>query len=294
MSKPMSLQDWALLLLLSLLWGGSFFFVEIALRGLPMFSVVWLRVSVAAVLLALWLAAQGAAFPRGAAVWRALIGMGLLNNVIPFSLFAFAQGQISGGLAAILNATTPLWGVVLAHLFTTEKITLPRALGLGLGFSGVVVMFGGAAIGGLWAGAACLAAAFCYGLTGLWGRRFRNLAITPQATALGQLCCSSMMLLPVWLWQDQPWTMALPNVPVIVAILGLATLSTALAYLIFFRLLATAGPTNLLLVTFLIPISASALGWAVLGQAVALNQFAGFAMIAAGLAAIDGRVLKWR
>lgn len=287
----MSAKDWGRLLMLSLLWGGSFFFVAIALRGLPVLSVVWGRVALGACFLAIALAISGTAFPRGRVVWLTLIAMGVLNNVVPFTLFAFAQGRITGSMAAILNATTPLWGVVLAHVFTRdEKITPAKATGLSAGFAGVVVMMGGIAPGDVWASLACLLAAFSYGFAGIWGRLFRKLAVTPLATAFGQVAASAVLLTPVWLWQDHPWALPYPGAEVLAAVAGIAALSTALAYLIYFRLLASAGASNLLLVTFLIPVSATGLGVAFLGDAISMRQIAGFALIAAGLAAIDGRV----
>ncbi len=291
----MGFRDWVRLIGLSLLWGGSFFFVAVARPGLPVISIVWGRVAIAALVLAAALAVTRGAWPRGRAVWGALIGMAVLNNVVPFTLFVVAQGQISGGMASILNATTPLWGVVMAHLFTQdEKITGAKAAGLALGFAGVVLMMGGARAADLWASLACLGAAFSYGLAGVWGRRFRRLGVAPLATAFGQVACSTLILLPVWLWLDAPWALALPEWPVMGAVLGLAVLSTALAYLIYFRLLASAGATNLSLVTFIIPVSATLLGVVFLAEPLALRQVAGFGLIAAGLAAIDGRVLRWR
>lgn len=290
----MTMKDWMRLAGLSLLWGGSFFFVEIALRGLPALSVVWGRVAFGAGFLGLALWGTGAGWPRGAAVWRALLGMGVLNNVIPFTLFVLAQGQISGAAASILNATTPLWGVALAHVFTPEKITARKALGLGAGFCGVVVMMGGAARGDIWAGLACLGAAFSYGLAGIWGRRFRSLGVAPLQAAFGQVSVAAVVMTPVWLGVDRPWQMALPDAPVIGAVLGIAALSTALAYLIYFRLLESAGATNLMLVTFLIPVSAMGLGVLFLGETVGAGQVAGFALIATGLATLDARVRLWR
>lgn len=290
----MSGKDWTRLLILSVLWGGSFFFVEVALQGLPVLSIVWARVALAAVLLWLTLKLSRTPLPRGAAVWKALLGMGVLNNAIPFTLFVLAQGQISGGLAAILNATTPLWGVILLHGFTEEKLTRNKAIGLGTGFLGVVVMMGGAAIGDLWASLACLAAALSYGLAGLWARRFKSLGVAPLATAFGQVTCSSLVLLPIWLVVDRPWTFALPSAEVIASVVGIAALSTALAYVLYFRLLASAGPINLLLVTFLVPVSATVLGVMFLNENLAGYQAAGFGLIACGLAAIDGRLLKAR
>lgn len=291
----MTARDWLLLLTLSVLWGGSFLFVELALAGLPPLTVVWLRVALAALLLAGVLRLRGLAFP-GRAVWPALLVMGVLNNAVPFTLFAVAQGQITGALAAVLNATTPLFTVIVAHLATRdERITPLKALGLGLGFAGVVVMLAGQGLSGAGlAKIACLAAAFSYGLAGVWGRRFRTLGVTPLATALGQVTASSLLLLPVWLWLDRPWSLGWPGGQAMGAVVGLAALSTALAYLIFFRLLASVGATRLALVTFLIPVSAAGLGWLVLGEVLSVRHLAGFALITLGLLAIDGRLAGWR
>ena len=290
----MSNADWLRLMILSFLWGGSFFFVSVAVPYLPALTIVLVRVGLGALVLALILRALRVPFPRGAAVWRALAVMGLLNNAVPFSLFVLAQGQISGGLAAILNATTPLWGVLVAHLATKdERLTPARVFGVVAGLVGVSVMMGGAlGDGTLLAQAACVAAAFSYALAGIWGRRFRTLGVAPLATAYGQCTTASVMLLPLVLLIDRPWTLAMPPTPVLAALLGLAILSTALAYGLYFRLLATAGAVNLLLVTFLIPVSAIALGVLVLGESLLARHAAGMALIALGLAAIDGRL--WR
>jgi len=281
----MSLSDWSRLILLSLLWGGSFFFVEVALTGLPPLSVVWGRVTLGALALAVMLRGH---LPRGAGLWRALAVMGVLNNVIPFSLFALAQGQISGTLAAILNATTPLWGVLVAHLAGAEAATPRRVAGVGIGFAGVAAMLGGGA-GAPLAMLACLAAALSYALAGLWGRRFRALGVAPLQAAFGQVMAASLILTPVWLLHDQPWALPLPAAPVWGAVAGIALLSTALAYALYFRLLASAGAVNLLLVTFLIPVSAAALGALFLGESVGWREAAGFGLIVAGLWAVAGR-----
>ncbi|GHC31658.1 threonine/homoserine efflux transporter RhtA [Gemmobacter caeni] len=281
----MKSDDWARLIALSVLWGGSFFFVEIALTGLPPFSVVWGRVALGALALAVMLRGR---LPRGWAVWRALAVMGFLNNVVPFCLFAFAQGEISGALAAILNATTPLWGVVVAHLAGAEPLTARRLGGVAAGIAGVAVMAGGGA-GALPAMIACLAAALSYAFAGLWGRRFREMGVPPLQAAFGQVTAATVILLPVWLAVDAPWRLAMPPAQVWAAVAGIGVLSTALAYALYFRLLVTAGAVNLMLVTFLIPVSAAALGALVLGTRLGPQHFAGFALIALGLWAVAKR-----
>ena len=290
----MSARNWGLLCILSVLWGGSFFFVEIALTGLPPLTIVFARVAGAALILALWIKAQGRGLPRGFAAWRALLVQGLLNNAVPFTLFAVAQGQIEGALAAIVNATTPLWTVLAAHLFTTDdRLTPARAVAVALGFVGVLVMAGGQAGGTVWALVACLGAAMSYGVAGIWGRRFKPLGLSPEQVAFGQVSAASLLVLPVWLVLDRPLSLPVPQVSAVVALVALVVLSTALAYLIFFRILASAGATMLSLVTFLIPVSAIALGIGFLGEALLPRHLAGLALILSGLIAIDGRLVTW-
>ncbi len=284
----MDMKDWTRLIALSVLWGGSFLFVEIALEALPPLSVVWARVTLGAVLIALMLRAGGVTLPRGWPVWRALAVMGFLNNAVPFSLFAFAQGEISGSLAAILNATTPLFGVVVAHLAGVERITLLRLAGLGAGVLGVAVMTGGGT-GALPAMLACLAAALSYALAGVWGRRFKAMGVAPMQAAFGQVAAASVLVTPLWLLVDRPWTQEVPGARVIGALIGIAALSTALAYALYFRLLASAGAVRLLLVTFLIPVSAALMGALVLGERLAPQHYAGFALIGIGLWAVARR-----
>jgi len=301
-TRPMPAADWGRLLLLSALWGGSFFFVGVAVRELPPFSIVTARVGLAALALVIALRLMGQALPREPRILGAFLGMGLLNNVLPFSLIVWGQGHIGAGLASILNATTPLFTVLVAHALTSdEKVTAGKLLGAALGFSGVTVMIGGAGLrelgqGGLGVGLlaplACLAGALSYALAGLYGRRFRGLGVAPMATATGQLCASALVMLPVMLVVDRPWTLDPPSGVTLAALAGLALISTAAAYVVYFRLLASAGATNLLLVTFLLPVSAVSLGVLVLGESLEGKHLAGMALIGLGLAAIDGRV--WR
>lgn len=284
-----------MLLALSLLWGGSFFFNGIAVQALPPLTIVALRVGLGALALLAVLRLSGLALPGSGRVWLAFFGMGVLNNLIPFCLIVWGQTRIGSGLASILNATTPLFAVLVAHVLTVdEKITRARLAGLIAGFLGVAVMIGPAALQGLGrdlaAQLAVLGAAVSYAFAGVFGRRFKAMGVAPLVTAGGQVTASSLMLVPLALAFDRPWQLALPDWPVWAAVLGLALLSTALAYVLFFRILAVAGATNIALVTFLIPVSAILLGALVLGEHLALRQLAGMGLIALGLAAIDGRI----
>ena len=288
----MSIKSWTCLAILSLFWGGSFLFVEVALRGLPVLSIVWLRVALAAAVLGLWLMVTGAGFPKRARLWGALLVMGGLNNVLPFTLFVLAQGQISGGLASILNATTPLWTVLVAHILTQdERLTWAKMAGLSLGFFGVLVIAGfDLHAGNFWAVLACLGAALSYGIAAIWGRRFRATGLGPIQVAFGMLAGSTLMLGPFWAVWDQPWRMAWPDMTVMAAVAALAVVSTALAYILYFRLLASAGATMVSLVTFVIPASAIGLGFVVLGEMVSWQDLLGLTLILAGLLAMDGRL----
>jgi drug/metabolite transporter (DMT)-like permease len=298
--RHMDARDWAILLLLSVLWGGSFFFIEVAVATVPTFTLVFLRTALAALVLVAVLAATGRGWPVGRRTFGPFLLLALLNNVIPFSLFAWGQQHIAGGLASILNATTPLWAVLVAHFFTAdEKATPLKVAGVAVGFAGVAAMIGGDLLldlggAGLVAQLACLAATFAYALAGVHARRFRAMGVPPITVSAGQLVAGTLVTLPLALAIEQPWRLPLPSPEVIGAILGLATFSTALAYILYFRLIARAGATNAILVTFLIPVTAILLGATILGEMLAPRHFAGMALIALGLVAIDGRVFARR
>ncbi len=291
----MSATDWLLLVALSILWGGSFFFGKVAVSEIPPLTVAFGRVAIAAAILVVLARLTGAVLPAGLAAWRPFAVMGLLNNALPFGLILWGQTHIPSGLAAILNATTPLFTVLVAHAVTRdEKLNAARVAGLMFGFCGVVVMIGPDMLRELGANIAaqlaCLLAAVSYAFAGVYGRRFRG--EPPLRIATGQLVMSSLMLAPLALVLDRPWTLTPPSAAAWAALVALAIVSTALGYLLYFRILARAGATNVLLVTFLIPVSAILLGTLILGEQLAMRHIAGMAAIAAGLAAIDGRAMR--
>lgn len=223
--------------------------------------------------------------------------MGVSNNVIPFSLIVWCQQHIASGVASILNASTPLVTVIFAHLMIgDEPMTGGKLAGVLIGFAGVAVMIGFDALTGLGRDVVeqimCLAAAISYALAGIFGRRFRTMGISPLNTAAGQVIASCLILLPLVAVVDRPWTLAPPTPVAIGALIGVAAISAALAYVLYFRILATAGATNLLLVTFLIPVSAILLGTLFLDETLHGKHLPGIALIGLGLAAIDGRA--WR
>ena len=295
-SRVMSRAEWGMLALLSLLWGGSFMFVGVTIKEVPVFTIVAFRVLLASIVLHLVLRISGITFPMRREVLLAFLGMGILNSALPFSLISFGQARIDSGLASILNATTPIFTMIFAHLMTKdEKIGPLKALGVALGFAGVVVLFSGrdlvanAALVGQIAG---ILAAVSYGLSNIFGRRFAGLKLNPIAMATGQLSASACIMVPLALIVDHPFSRPLPGLPSILALTALALVSTAYAYILFFRILTRAGATNVSLVTLLVPCSAIALGSLVLGESLGLREIAGFATIALGLLVIDGRLLR--
>ncbi|SDJ12266.1 DMT family transporter [Billgrantia gudaonensis] len=292
--RTMGPMEWALLLTLSMLWGGSFFFVGVAVEELGPLTIVALRVGLAALALNALILLLGQRMPRDRGLWAAFFGMGLLNNMIPFSLIAWGQGHIASGLASILNATTPFFTIVVAHFLTRDEPFTPgRLAGVAIGFIGVAYMLGTEVHEGApshsWAQLAVLAGALSYAFAGVFGRRFRALGCSPLIAACGQVTASALVLMPLALAVERFWQQPWPGLETWSAVFGLALFSTALAYLLYFRLLATAGATNLLLVTFLIPASAILLGTFVLGERLEWRHLTGMGLIGIGLAAIDGR-----
>ncbi|MDD1827231.1 DMT family transporter [Photobacterium sp. ZSDE20] len=292
----MNARVWAMLILLSMLWGGSFFFVGIVVTDLPPLTIVALRVEIAAI--TLWIIALmiGLRPPKELRVWGAFLGMGLLNNVVPFALIVWGQTQIASGLASILNAATPIFAVLVAGmLLPDERVTPLKLAGVGIGFVGVVVMIGLPALSGggsLIAQLAIIAAALSYAFAGVYGRRFKVMGINPIITAAGQVTASTIVLTPVALMVDGPLDVVAMSVDTWAAIVGLAVLSTAVAYVLYFKILETAGATNVLLVTLLVPVSAILLGSLFLNESLEVIHFVGMLLIAIGLSAIDGRL--WR
>lgn len=286
-------RDWSLLGVLSVLWGGSFFFNGAALRELPPLTLVFLRVAIGAVFLLPLLRVYRISLPRGLAGWTPFFAMGLLNNVVPFSLIVIGQTFIPSGLASILNATTPLFTIVVMAAAGEEQLAGRRIAGVVIGLIGVIILRGvgvemgaGESIGIL----LCLAAAFSYGLAALVARRLLQ-GSPPLRTATCQLLASTLMMALVAGAIDQPWHLARPSAATGLAVLGLAGLSTALAYIVFFRILQRSGATNVMLVTLLIPVTAILLGSLVLGEAMSVREIAGALVIGSALLVIDGRVL---
>jgi drug/metabolite transporter (DMT)-like permease len=287
-------RDWSLLAVLSILWGGSFFFNGAALRELPPLTLVFLRVVFGAAILLPLLRMQGISFPKGVAGWKPFVAIGLLNNVIPFSLIVIGQTFIPSGLASILNATTPLFTVVVMAAAGEEALQMRRVAGVALGLLGVIVLRGwgietrpGQGLGIM----LCLGGALSYDFAALAARRMLK-DTPPLGAAAFQLMASTVMMAIVAGAVEQPWRLPVPGVATWFAVLGLAGLSTALAYIVFFQILRRSGATNVMLVTLLIPVTAILLGSLVLGEPISPREIAGAIIIASALLVIDGRVLK--
>jgi drug/metabolite transporter (DMT)-like permease len=274
------------------------FFAKVALAELAPLTVVFCRLALAALALNLALIVSGRSLFRAGAPFGSYAAMGILNNLVPFGLIFWGQTQIASGLVSILNATTPLFTLVVAHFITHDERIGGLKLGaLVIGLGGVAVLMGPDAITnshGTAGQIACLGAALSYAFAGVYGRRFGKMGVAPLEAAAGQVTASTMLILPIMLLVDRPWMLtAPPGMTTWAALAALALLSTALAYVLYFRILAAAGATNLLLVTFLIPVTAILLGALILGEQLAPRHFAGMVLIGFALAAIDGRIVRF-
>ncbi len=279
--------------LLALIWGGSFVANRQALTGLPVLTIVAMRVLGGAVALWLWVALRGLPVPRGARWIGACAVMGLLNNVVPFCLIVWGQQQIPAGLAGILNASTAVFAVlVAAAVFPDERLTPARALGVALGLGGVIMAVGPRALAAFdlrsTAQLACLAAAVSYAISGAFARTALK-GIRPEVSAAGMLTAASALLVPAALWHDG-LPQAAPTLPVLASLAYLSLAASALAYILFYAVLRLAGAGNLGLVTLLVAPVAIVLGTLIFGERLSLGALAGFGLIALGLLVMDGRI----
>lgn len=300
-NQRMGTTDWAMLLLLSFLWGGSFFLISVLVAELPPLTIVTIRVGVAALTLWAVLLVGGYDIPKTFKLWRAFFMLGLLNNVIPFTFIVWGQNHIGAGLASIMNATTPLFTILIAGTFLVdEHITPQKVAGVVLGLIGVSVLIGAESLAGIGldislqtlAQLAIMGAAISYGCASVFGRRFKALGVSPFSTSVGQVTASTLILLPITFVIERPDQLANPSLQAWLSILCLGVFCTALGYTLFFKILSSSGATNVVLVTFLVPVTASFLGWLILNEQLHSSHFIGMAFIGLGLAAIDGRVLK--
>jgi len=288
-------RDWLLLGLLSILWGGSFVFNGVILRELPPLTVVFLRVALASVFLLPLLWAYGIRLPKGVSGWTPFVAIAFFNNVVPFSLIVTGQTYISSGLASILNATTPLFTVMVMAVAGEEQLSARRVAGVVAGLIGVAVLRG--EVVGFQAGQGigillCLGATVSYAVSALLARRLLA-SSPPLGTATFQMLASTVMMAIVAASVEHPWRLPVPGITTWLAVIGLASLSTALAYIVFFQILRRSGASNVMLVTLLIPVTAILLGYLVLDESLSARELAGAAVIGSALLLIDGRVFAW-
>ena len=296
----MTARTWCLLVLLGAIWGGSFFFARVAVQHLPPITLVLLRLGLAAIALHIYIAGRFGLYTTLRQRWREFLAMGLINNVVPHILIFTGQTEIGAGLAAILNATTPIFTVLIANRLTAdEKMTPAKVAGCLVGLAGTAVLVGPRALAPftgdsagppLWALVLPLAAALSYGFAATYGKRFRGVA--PPVTAAGQITAAALVLLPLACIVDQPWTLPMPPLGTVLAVLALALVSTAYAYILFFRIMAEAGATNTSLVTLLVPPSAIVAGMLFLGERLSASGTVGIVLVLAGLVILDGRLLR--
>ncbi|WP_411032655.1 DMT family transporter [Shinella sp. BYT-45] len=293
----MDARTWGLLALLGMIWGGSFFFARVAVAHVPPATLVLLRVAIAALALHTYVAGRFGIYATLRARWREFLLLGLINNAVPHMLIFLGQTEIGAGLASILNATTPIFTVLIANRLTAdEKLSSGKIAGCLIGLVGTAVLIGPRALAPftgdsgppLWAVLLPVLAAVSYGFAATYGKRFRGVA--PPVTAAGQLTASTLLMLPVSFALDTPWQLPLPPLSAILAVLALALLSTAYGYILFFRIMAAAGATNTSLVTLLVPPSAILAGMLFLGERLTSLGVLGMALVLLGLAVLDGRL----
>ncbi len=291
----MSLRHWLLLFILGAIWGGSFVFAKVAVAEIPPLTLVFFRVASACLVLWIVLWAQGALKQFPVKMALSFLMMGFLNNVVPFSLLFAGQTEIGAGLASILNATTPIFTVIVAgFIFRQETLSANKIVGILLGVAGIATMLStslsGIASDPLWAQMACLGAALSYAFAATFAKRFKSLP--PLFSATGQLTGSTVIMLPVAVFASGTWSFSETSLTAWLNVLALGVFATAMAYLIYFRLLAEAGATNASLVTLLVPASALFLGWVLLGESLSPVQLAGFGLLLFGLVVLDGRLFS--
>jgi drug/metabolite transporter (DMT)-like permease len=292
--KQMDGQDWSFLIFLSVLWGSGYFFAGVAVRELPPLTVVLARVSIAAIVLLPMFWYLGHSLPRTLSGWVPFVGMGILNNVLPFGLIFAGQTQITVGLSSILNAMTPLFTVVVMASFREEGLTVFRIIGVLLGVVGVAVLrgFNGTIDASQTLGIfLCLGAALSYGFAALWGRRHLS-DVEPMKTATLQLLCSTIIIGVIVCFIDKPWNLPVPSMNAIWSLMALAVFGTAVAYIVFFKILVRSGASNVMLVTLLLPVTALALGNVFLNEPIQKKEIMGALIIGSGLLFIDGRVIN--
>lgn len=290
--------EWALLCLHAMLWGSAYFFIAVAKNDLPVLTINALRMVPAVALAMTIVLAMGCRLPVSLRDWGRFTFLALLNNYVPFSLIVLAQHHVTGGMAAVFTATTPLFAIFLAHLLTRdEKLSGPKLFGILMGITGVAILalpdLMGGAQGSLLAKLALVTTAIMYAFGGIYSRRLGH--YPPQVIAAAHMLMTLTIGLPVMLIVDRPWTLPMPSAAALGAVASAGIFASALASIIYFTLIKRAGATNALLVTLLLPLTPMLLGYLVLGETMSGRELIGAAVIGLALLVIDGRLLRgWR
>ena len=285
----LNLRQFGLLVLLGLIWGASFMFIKVALPTVPPFTIVFVRTALAGLVLYAVVRSRGSRMPPPGSIWGSFLIMGLLNGAIPYSLINWGEIHIEAGLGAIFNSLMPLFTVVFAHFATRdERFSRKKLAGVALGLAGVILLMGPSALKGLGSHVlgqlAVAGAAASYAVAAVYGKRLGK--DTPFILATGQMAAGALLISPFMIVVDKPWTLS-PDLPAIFCLLLLAVTNTALAYVLYYRLLAQVGATRLSLVTYIIPISGVFWGWLVLGERLGWTAFAALGLILASVAAVS-------
>ncbi len=281
-------NELALLLMLSTLWGASYSFIKIGVETIPPVTLIAARTFIAGAILVAIIHWRGLSLPKDATTWRRFLFQACVNSVIPFTLIAWAQQTTDAALATILNSTSPIFAFLLTVLVTRhEAVTGRKLFGVGAGIAGISLIVGVQALGGLgqelWAQLAIVAATICYAGAAIFGKNFKEL--DPIMPAAGSMICGSAVLVPVSLMAEQPWTLA-PSPESILALLGLSAFSTALAFVIYFRLVQTLGSVGTTAQAYLrVPIGVAS-GVLFLGESLTSTAWIGLVCVVAGVAAM--------
>jgi drug/metabolite transporter (DMT)-like permease len=288
----MGFRNFLWLMFLATLWGPSFLFIKVAVGEIPPLTLVTGRVGLAALLLYVILRSQGRNLPKFGTVWKHFAIVGFFSNALPFVLFSWGEQYIDSALAAILNGTTPLFTIVLAHfLISDDRITPMKAMGTLVGFGGLVLLISPSLMGGVqlttWGLLAATMAAFSYGIAIVYTRNhLRGLPRLVAPTA--QLAMATLYMVPLSLIIEQPFRLPLPSWPAIGSLITLAVLGTALAFVIYYSLLERTSATYVSMVTYLAPVIGVALGVIILGEQLGWTTYAGCGLILVGVMVVNG------
>jgi drug/metabolite transporter (DMT)-like permease len=280
--------DLVLLALLATLWGASYTFIKLGVATIPPVTLIAARTLIAGLLLLIVMRGRGLSLPRAAASWRRFLFQACLNSVIPFTLIAWAERSLDAGLATILNSTAPVFTFLLTFAITRhEPVGLRKLFGVLAGLAGICLIVGVQALGGLGeqfaAQIAIVVATICYAGAAIFSRGFKGL--DPMAPAAGSLLCGAAILVPLSLVVDRPWTLA-PSPSSMLALLGLAVFSTALAFVIYFRLIQTLGSVGTTAQAYLRAPIGVALGVLFLGESLTPTAWIGLGCVVIGVAAM--------